>query len=135
MRPIPSRHCACCGSSPIRFAHRRSQFCGDSTRSRNALASRRLFLLQGLPGVGPALAHRLLGHFGSIERIVTADTRWLDGSPRCWREEGCAHPGARGGVILSGSGEVVTANGWLTTSTAVVIMTTWLDARRLVPAS
>jgi ERCC4-type nuclease len=31
-------------------------------------ASKRLFLLQGLPGVGPALAHRLLGHFGSIER-------------------------------------------------------------------
>jgi ERCC4-type nuclease len=29
--------------------------------------------LQGLPGVGPALAHRLLCHFGSIERIFTAD--------------------------------------------------------------
>ncbi len=37
------------------------------------LASKRLFLLQGLPGVGPALAHRLLRHFGSIERIFTAD--------------------------------------------------------------
>jgi ERCC4-type nuclease len=37
------------------------------------LASRRRFLLQGLPGVGPALADRLLCHFGSIERIVTAD--------------------------------------------------------------
>jgi hypothetical protein len=39
-------------------------------RKPKRLASRRLFLLQGLPGVGPALAHRLLGHFGSIERVV-----------------------------------------------------------------
>jgi DNA excision repair protein ERCC-4 len=42
-------------------------------RKPKRLTSRRLFLLQGLPGVGPALAGRLLGHFGSIERIVTAD--------------------------------------------------------------
>jgi Fanconi anemia group M protein len=42
-------------------------------RKPKRLASRRLFLLQGLPGVGPALAHRLLDHFGSIERVVSAD--------------------------------------------------------------
>jgi DNA excision repair protein ERCC-4 len=42
-------------------------------RKPKRLASRRLFLLQGLPGVGPALAQRLLTHFGSIERIVTVD--------------------------------------------------------------
>jgi Fanconi anemia group M protein len=36
-------------------------------------ASRRLFVLQGLPGVGPALASRLLDRFGSIERVVTAE--------------------------------------------------------------
>jgi DNA excision repair protein ERCC-4 len=42
-------------------------------RKPKRLASKRLFLLQGLPGVGPALAHRLLCHFGSIERILTAD--------------------------------------------------------------
>lgn len=30
-------------------------------------------VLQGLPGVGPALAHRLLSHFGSIERVIAAD--------------------------------------------------------------
>jgi Fanconi anemia group M protein len=42
-------------------------------RKPKRLASKRLFLLQALPGVGPALAHRLLGHFGSVERIVTAD--------------------------------------------------------------
>lgn len=46
-------------------------------RKPKRVASRRLFLLQGLPGVGPALAHRLLCHFGSIERIVTADTAAL----------------------------------------------------------
>jgi ERCC4-type nuclease len=46
-------------------------------RKPKRLASRRLFLLQGLPGVGPALAHRLLCHFGSIERIVTVDAATL----------------------------------------------------------
>ena len=46
-------------------------------RKPKRLASRRLFLLQGLPGVGPALAHRLLSHFGSIERVLTADASAL----------------------------------------------------------
>jgi DNA excision repair protein ERCC-4 len=46
-------------------------------RKPKRLASRRLYLLQGLPGVGPALAHRLLGHFGSIERVLTADASAL----------------------------------------------------------
>src|SRR3989338_1142218 len=46
-------------------------------RKPKRLASRRLFLLQGLPGAGPALAHRLLRHFGSIERIVTVDAATL----------------------------------------------------------
>jgi DNA excision repair protein ERCC-4 len=46
-------------------------------RKPKRLASRRLFLLQGLPGVGPALAHRLLSRFGSIERIVTMDATTL----------------------------------------------------------
>ena len=46
-------------------------------RKPKRLASRRLFLLQGLPGVGPALALRLLGHFGSIERVLTADAATL----------------------------------------------------------
>ena len=30
-------------------------------------------MLQGLPGVGPALANRLLVHFGSVKRVITAD--------------------------------------------------------------
>ena len=34
-------------------------------------------MLQGLPGVGPALANRLLVHFGSVERVITADQSLL----------------------------------------------------------
>jgi len=41
-------------------------------RKPKRLASRKLYMLQGLPGVGPALAHRLLLEFGSVERVVTA---------------------------------------------------------------
>jgi DNA excision repair protein ERCC-4 len=40
-------------------------------------ASKRLYVLQGLPGVGPALASRLLDRFGSIERVVSADVTAL----------------------------------------------------------
>jgi Fanconi anemia group M protein len=46
-------------------------------RKPKRLASRRLFLLQGLPGIGPALARRLLGHFGSIERVFTTNASAL----------------------------------------------------------
>ena len=46
-------------------------------RKPKRLASKRLYLLQGLPGVGPALAHRLLCHFGSVERVITADAAAL----------------------------------------------------------
>jgi Fanconi anemia group M protein len=46
-------------------------------RKPKRLASRRIFLLQGLPGVGPALAHRLFRHFGSVERVLTADAATL----------------------------------------------------------
>ena len=34
--------------------------------------AQRLFVLQGLPGVGPRLARVLLEHFGSIEKVVQA---------------------------------------------------------------
>jgi len=40
-------------------------------------ASRRLYVLQGLPGVGPALAARMLARFGSIERAMVADAEAL----------------------------------------------------------
>lgn len=46
-------------------------------RKPKRLASRKLYMLQGLPGVGPALAHRLLLEFGSVERVVTADEEAL----------------------------------------------------------
>jgi ERCC4-type nuclease len=46
-------------------------------RKPKRLASRKLYMLQGLPGVGPELAHRLLQEFGSIERVVTADEEAL----------------------------------------------------------
>lgn len=46
-------------------------------RKPKRLASRRLYMLQGLPGVGPALANRLLLQFGSVERVITADQRLL----------------------------------------------------------
>jgi DNA excision repair protein ERCC-4 len=46
-------------------------------RKPKRLASRRLYVLQGLPGVGPALAHRMLDQFGSVERVVTADAATL----------------------------------------------------------
>lgn len=41
-------------------------------RKPKRLTSRRLFVLQGLPGVGPALAQRLLARLGSIEGVITA---------------------------------------------------------------
>lgn len=46
-------------------------------RKPKRVASRKLYVLQGLPGVGPALAHRLLLELGSIERVVTADAATL----------------------------------------------------------
>jgi ERCC4-type nuclease len=34
-------------------------------------------MLQGLPGVGPALANRLLLHFGSVQHVIMADDSTL----------------------------------------------------------
>ena len=41
------------------------------------LKSRQLFLLQGLPQVGPTRAKRLLDHFGSVTRIINAPAEGL----------------------------------------------------------
>jgi len=46
-------------------------------RKPKRLASRKLYMLQGLPGVGPALANRLLRQFGSVEHVITADQSLL----------------------------------------------------------
>jgi hypothetical protein len=47
----------------------------DSPRILRFLAQ--LYVLQGLPGVGPALASRVLLQFGSVERVVTAGPSML----------------------------------------------------------
>ena len=46
-------------------------------RKPKRLASRRLFVLQALPGVGPALAVRLISQLGSVRNVVTADINQL----------------------------------------------------------
>jgi len=46
-------------------------------RKPKRLESRKLYMLQGLPGVGPALASRLLLQFGSVEHAITADANML----------------------------------------------------------
>lgn len=38
---------------------------------------RQLFILQGLPGIGPERAQRLLARFGSVEAVVTARAKEL----------------------------------------------------------
>lgn len=43
----------------------------------------RLFVLEGLPGVGPALARSFLKHFGSVEKIVQASAKELAEVPGC----------------------------------------------------
>ena len=45
------------------------------------LASRRLHVLEGLPGVGPALARRLLSRFATVEEVMMADEDELASVP------------------------------------------------------
>jgi len=40
--------------------------------------SRQYYLIQSLPGVGPAIAKRLLTHFRTIEQIILADAKLLE---------------------------------------------------------
>jgi ERCC4-type nuclease len=47
-------------------------------RKPKRLATRRLFVLQGLPGIGPELARRLLSALGSVARVMTADAATLE---------------------------------------------------------
>jgi len=46
-------------------------------RRPRRLLTRKLFLLQGLPGIGPKIAKRMLEHFGSVEKIITASEHEL----------------------------------------------------------
>jgi len=41
------------------------------------MKNQQLYLLQGLPEIGPALAYRLLLHFGSIKKIMRATEKQL----------------------------------------------------------
>jgi DNA excision repair protein ERCC-4 len=61
-------------------------------RKPKRLASRKLYMLQGLPGVGPALANRLLVHFGSVERVITWQLQHL-ARRNCCLERSARGPG------------------------------------------
>ena len=71
-RVIPMTRCRSCGFSHIN-CHLDDGILERQDRKPKRLASRKLGMLQGLSGVGPALAHRLLLEFGSVERVITAD--------------------------------------------------------------
>lgn len=62
------------------------------TQKPKRSASRKLHILQGLPGTGPALAYRLLLEFGSIEGVLLADENALTHS-RSRTEDGRADKG------------------------------------------
>lgn len=46
-------------------------------RKPKRLQTRKLYLLQGLPGIGPKMAKRMLEHFGSVERVFAANEEEL----------------------------------------------------------
>ena len=41
-------------------------------RRPRRLQTRKLFMLQGLPGIGPRIAKRMLERFGSVEKVITS---------------------------------------------------------------
>ena len=47
------------------------------------LRNRQSFVLQGLPGVGPVLARRLLQRFGTVRAVMTAGAQELSRVPGC----------------------------------------------------
>jgi DNA excision repair protein ERCC-4 len=51
---------------------------------------RKLFVLQGLPGVGPKLAASLLAHFGSVEKVTTANADQLQQVRGCGPKKAAA---------------------------------------------
>jgi ERCC4-type nuclease len=56
---------------------RSNAFFDGTTASQSGSLRGNSTSLQGLSGVGPALAQRLLIKFGSVERVVTADEATL----------------------------------------------------------
>ncbi len=51
---------------------------------------RKLFVLQGLPGVGPKLAASLLSHFGSVENVMKAGVKALQQVRGCGPKKAAA---------------------------------------------
>lgn len=54
------------------------------------LQTRKLYVLQGLPGVGPRIARRLLDHFGSVQAVMQADQEALARVPGCGLKKAAA---------------------------------------------
>lgn len=46
-------------------------------RKPKRMQTRKLYLLQGLPGIGPRMAKRMLEYFGSVEKVFTANEQEL----------------------------------------------------------
>lgn len=46
-------------------------------RKPKRMQIRKLYLLQGLPGIGPRMAKRMLEYFGSVEKVFAADEQEL----------------------------------------------------------
>ena len=46
-------------------------------RKPKRMQTRKLYLLQGLPGIGPRMAKRMLEYFGSVENVFAADEQEL----------------------------------------------------------
>lgn len=50
-----------------------SQYVKRAGRKPKRIKRLKLYILQGLPQIGPKTANRMLEHFGSIEKAITAD--------------------------------------------------------------
>lgn len=59
----------------------------------------RLFVLQGLPGVGPGLATRLLRHFKSVEKVMQATQSDLEQVPGCGPHKAASIRALLGGTL------------------------------------
>ena len=57
------------------------KYCNDTLkrmgRKPKRMQTRKLYLLQGLPGIGPRMAKRMLEYFGTVEKVFTADEQKL----------------------------------------------------------
>ncbi|NUN22255.1 MAG: hypothetical protein HUU09_02155 [Candidatus Jettenia caeni] len=46
-------------------------------RKPRRVQAQKFYFLQGLPGIGPRMAKRILEYFGSVERVITANEQEL----------------------------------------------------------